>query len=264
MEIFINERSLHSQFMEMQAVANAVASINRVLFRLVDVPLEKRVLFDPELYLRPTAQGHLFSGCLEQLPDKEVRLQFKRLLREHFSASSWRDEATQKVCAYVCRAIDVRDTSIAELAERNLHGNDGILLNFEFSDFSSEDCLTVVKEHNEAVVLHSLSSTAHLEQWAAAFPELGFGSYDPNGGRTPLDSETVLRDRSRFIKTKLKNQARAVYLERATGLYFCVDNLHEFAAHLEVFDAQGAHVGEANLNGVIDTGKADATKFLEN
>jgi hypothetical protein len=259
MEVFLNELSLHGQFQDVGLVVNAVESINRILFRVADIDCEKRLMYDTSLYYRVTTPDSIFSACLAHLPDKDVRRQFKILLEK---ASKWRDEPKQKACDYYCGGDNVSNTSVAEFFERHIGGVFGFLLNFGGSNFGGNHQVEMIKMQAAPVRIYSVTTLAHLEKWAEDYPQFGLGKYNPNSGRTPLDTETVLRDRGRFLRTKVKNHGRAVYLERETGLYFCVDNLHEFGAHLEVFDANGAHIGEANLEGVIDPSKVDASKEI--
>ena len=50
----------------------------------------------------------------------------------------------------------------------------------------------------------------------------------------------------------------------STGNYWYIDNLHfGKAAHLEVFDKTGLHIGEADLQGNIDTTKQDRNKAID-
>lgn len=59
------------------------------------------------------------------------------------------------------------------------------------------------------------------------------------------------------------NRGRKIYQETETGCYWCVDNLHTGKkAHLEVFDVQKAHTGEANLAGNIDSMKKKSGRRL--
>ena len=54
-------------------------------------------------------------------------------------------------------------------------------------------------------------------------------------------------------------QGAIVYREKDTGYYWYLDNFHK--THYEVFDSLGKkHLGEANLNGIIDKKKADKDK----
>lgn len=261
MDIFLNEQSLHAQFADANGLVSAVVVINRLLFRVSELTSDRRVFFDPQIYLRPAIVDHMFSSCLKSLPDRDARLQFKILLQK-CSASSWREDPAQECCDYRHNHSKVTDTSIAEAAERVLRGGRGLLLNFLPSSFDDATSISVVKAQSDEVSIGSISSEPHLDQWIALFPEYGGPTFDPACGRTPLDTETVLRDRGRFTKTKLNNQGRVVYLEVKTGYRFCVDNLHVFGAHLEIFDARGGHIGESTLNGEIDFSKADSTKDL--
>lgn len=66
-----------------------------------------------------------------------------------------------------------------------------------------------------------------------------------------------------FKKTALICQGRNIYQELATHRYWTVDNLHYGkAAHLEVFDKTGKHIGEADLQGNIDCSKRDSKKTI--
>ena len=72
----------------------------------------------------------------------------------------------------------------------------------------------------------------------------------------------TLDDKGRFQKCKgLVEQGASVYKEKKTGNYWYRDMLHK--THYEVFDSTGRkHLGEADLNGMLDTSKADKTKVL--
>ncbi|MGL5980553.1 MAG: hypothetical protein ACRCZY_06710 [Phocaeicola sp.] len=54
-------------------------------------------------------------------------------------------------------------------------------------------------------------------------------------------------------------QGAPVYREKITGRYWYKDMLHK--THYEVFDSNGVkHLGEANMDGVLDEGKKDKSK----
>jgi hypothetical protein len=262
MDVFLNERSLHTQFYDVADVAESLIRVNHLLSLISELLPEKRVFFDPQIYFTQATNNRNFTSCLHHIPDKSARLQFKLLLNQQLAAINWRNEQMHAECSYIWAGQDVMDSSVAELAERSLQNEFGFLLNFSPSDFSSGHCIEVQKDFSEEVTLHSVNSEADLDQWCRLFPELGLTQYDPTCGRTPLDEETVLRDRGRFQRTNLRNQERLVYLDRRTGHYFCVDNLHRHGAHLEVFNANGDHIGEADLNGAVDLSKADRAKNL--
>lgn len=263
-EIFLNERSLHAQFRDLAEVSTSLVGINQVLARIADLKQGKRAFYDSQLYNAPTTSNRNFSSCLEHIPNKSVRVQFKLLFRQRLGFISWRAEQLQAVCSYVWNGQEVTDSSVAELAERSLQNRIGFLLNFSPSDFPSGHCIEVQKELSEAVILHSVNSESDLDQWCKSFPKLSLTQFDPACGRPPLDEETCLVYAGRFQRMHgLRNKGRQVYLERKSSLYFCVDSGHRRDdAHLEVFDARGNHIGEANLDGDINLSKADATKSL--
>jgi hypothetical protein len=124
--------------------------------------------------------------------------------------------------------------------------------------------ITVAKQANEEIVVACVSDRDGLLYWFRANPQLGILTYDINSPHPPKDEETVLGRRSRFQKTRLVNQGRSVYLDRQTYNYWSMDNNHfGLAAHIEVFDAQGRHVGEASLEGILDERRRDPEKSLE-
>jgi hypothetical protein len=72
---------------------------------------------------------------------------------------------------------------------------------------------------------------------------------------------TLLENEYLFAKTnKPHQQGQPVYQERKTNHYWYLDNIHK--NHYEVFDSNGKHLGEANLNGVLNYNKRDKEKFI--
>ena len=63
-----------------------------------------------------------------------------------------------------------------------------------------------------------------------------------------------------FERTRLFEHGETVYKEKRTNHYWYWDNFHDY--HYEVFDSRGHHLGEANLEGVLDTSKKDTTKRI--
>ena len=85
-----------------------------------------------------------------------------------------------------------------------------------------------------------------------------------NEKRVPQDKETVLSDKSKYAKTSLRVKGAAVYKGK-DGNYYYRDTFHTGeSAHLEVFNRQGVHLGEANpITGEIIPGTADPSKTLK-
>ena len=68
-----------------------------------------------------------------------------------------------------------------------------------------------------------------------------------------------LEDSKRFTKTSFVIQGAPVYQENNTKHYWYRDNLHK--THYEVFDSNGKnHLGEADLDGNLDSSKKDKSK----
>jgi hypothetical protein len=261
MEAFLNERSLDSQFSDFPSFVDALIRINRVLMRIAETNVEKHMFYDRALYYRTVIGQHIFASCLARMSDKSVRLQFKVLLQDRLRAVEWSLERLHTRDTYLWNNIDMVDSSVAELAERRLQQRCGLLLNFTPSQFPS-GILLVAKNGAGSVSLDSINSESDFESWCSLVLGVSIFPYDPNCGRSPLDNETALHNRGRFQAIGLKNQGRQAYLERKTGHYFCVDNLHKHGAHLEVFNSNGDHIGEATLEGVIDRSKSDGSKNL--
>lgn len=85
------------------------------------------------------------------------------------------------------------------------------------------------------------------------------------GMRAPKDSETILSDRSLFDRTgKLYGKHAQIFRHRVTKHYYYRDTFHKGVdAHLEVFDKNGNHLGEADpITGVIREKSKDPDKKL--
>lgn len=65
----------------------------------------------------------------------------------------------------------------------------------------------------------------------------------------------------RFVSTSYVCQGQKVYKEISTGHLWYLDGLHK--NHFEVFDKIGKHLGEANMDGVLNPFKQDKTKFFK-
>jgi uncharacterized protein RhaS with RHS repeats len=72
--------------------------------------------------------------------------------------------------------------------------------------------------------------------------------------RVPLDSETILANKKKFTKTKVRVKGATVYKGNDKN-YYHRDTLHTgVGAELEVYNKKGNHIGTANpITGEIDT-----------
>lgn len=259
-EAFLNERSLHSQFNGLSDLSEALIKVNRILARFVQADMPKRFLWDGSLFSANAIGTYLFSASFVKIPNLSARLQFK-LLTEKLNATQWRTERVHLDLTYYWEGSDFRGSSIAELAERTLAGSEGLLFNFEKSKFPN-NAISIVINSADCVEIDSTDSQEGLEKWFRARPELGVAIYTADPSRVLQDKETILSNRGRFQRTSRLNKGKVVYLERSTGLYWCLDSFHTHGAHFEVFDANGGHYGEADLTGKIDTSQRDGNKSI--
>mgnify|MGYP002517683949 FL=1 len=79
-----------------------------------------------------------------------------------------------------------------------------------------------------------------------------------------MDKETVSSDKSQYSKTSNRVKGASVYKGK-DGNYYYRDTFHTGeSAHLEVFNKQGVHLGEADpLTGQITPGTADPSKIFK-
>ncbi|MBD2482493.1 hypothetical protein H6G57_10755 [Planktothrix sp. FACHB-1365] len=113
------------------------------------------------------------------------------------------------------------------------------------------------------IKLDGVDEKEALDSWLEHILNLSRLEYDESSKDPPTDEQTILREEKRFEKTSSYYQGRAMYREIDTGRYWYVDNLHcGKAAHLEVFNKAGHHLGEADLKGKIDKSKKDKDKTI--
>jgi hypothetical protein len=125
--------------------------------------------------------------------------------------------------------------------------------------------IPIIKNNDETqpIKLDGIDSHSALQNWLEVKLSLSRIEYDFLSKYPPKDQQTVLRDTQRFQKTQNLYDGRSIYREILHDRYWYVDNLHfGKASHLEVFNAQGNHIGESDLDGNIDETKKDANKRL--
>lgn len=75
-----------------------------------------------------------------------------------------------------------------------------------------------------------------------------------------IDEKFALAANLRFRRTSHEVQGEKVYLEIDTGRYWYLDNLHR--NHYEVFDSNGNHIGESDMDGIVNSSRRDKKKKL--
>lgn len=283
MEIFINEVSLEGQYLTEAEFKDAV-KIFKSIFDLLHQKIKEKTVYkeNSNLFINYDAiRGSNFQQSLNKLKDKSFKIAFKNIVFNKLNPKEWRQEQVHSPDDFFdyltpedCR--DVKDTSLAEVAERQLQNSHitYLVINFTNSSFRvvhpdiKECCLiSIIKNNNETqpIDLDGIDHQLALDYWLESKLKLSQVEYDQSSAVPPRDEQTILRNSQRFQKTTNRYDGRAVYSEIATGRYWYVDNLHSGkAAHLEVFDKTGQlHLGEADLQGNIDESRCDNDKTLK-
>ncbi len=297
MQLFLNELSLHGQYGDEQSFVNAIREIT-AMFGLLLETSERKELFTHSILFSGRNVGFVenLHIALNRLKDKSLKRRFYLLVHDKLNLQYW-EGAPVKLEADIYRCLntfqDVSANSLAEIAARveQQPNADEIyfVLNFINSCYDSnkldrdadnvarislrkneeevenenENENEVQDDTNEEII--TLDCSDNRDQLASflLLKQLIDTVYDASLSRAPLDSETVLRDSSRFTKTADRCKGRRIYHEIATNRLWYVDSFHYGkASHLEVFDSQGNHLGEASLDGILDEAKKDTDKKI--
>ncbi|MCX6579451.1 MAG: hypothetical protein NT166_04645 [Candidatus Aminicenantes bacterium] len=267
MKLFINECSLHSQFFTDREFTEALRIFYSIFVVLNKYNIEKTIFKSAELFINYKAlRDELFTSSLKHsLRDKSLGQALKEKVFNKNNAIDWNDEREHSLeDSFEYDNESVTGTSMAELAERRLNDLQllGVLINFPKSKFERLEIARVLKNKTDEIDLECIEDSGTLEKWLYKHSLLDI--YDETSQEPPIDSQTVLRDSHRFQATSMPfQQGRKVYKEIKTGYYWYVDNLHTGkAVHIEVFNKNFHHLGEADLQGNIDYTSADKTKKL--
>ncbi|MGD1909518.1 MAG: hypothetical protein ACFB2X_01220 [Rivularia sp. (in: cyanobacteria)] len=283
MEIFINEVSLEGQFPTETEFRESVKVFNSI-FQIINQKIKNKKTYkeDSNIYISYQAiKGSNFSASLNQLKDQSLKTAFINIVFNKSNPKEWRKErlhSAEDLFDYLTINEDyknVSDTSLAEVAERKLQNNNQeyLLVNFIKSSFKIDHpniykcCLiTIIKNNDEEnyICIDGVDNPSALKNWLENKLSLSKLDYSEDAKSPPKDEQTILREDTRFKKTSYRFQQRIIYHEVSTGNYWYIDNLHfGKAAHLEVFDKTGLHIGEADLQGNIDTTKQDRNKTID-
>lgn len=265
MEIYLNDYSFHEQFYDRQRLEEAFRVFAGVLIIIQGLKIEYTFYREPHLPYK-AVRDEVLTASMNRLAEKSLtQLLFGTLNR--IEAANWRENPVHSPDdGFTWEDLDVRGTSVAEIAERKLRNQRllGTLINFPNSRYGPRLVLDVIKNGSETSRVACAENKTQLADWLKEVLDLGAADYDYNSTRPPDDCQTVLRDLTRFQRTGQFQQGRRVHLEIQTRRYWYVDHLHYgHASHIEVFDARGLHVGESNLEGIVDASKLDREKKID-
>ncbi len=254
MEIFINETSLQGQYSSKYALENAVKQLISIFDAVLPHQNTTNVYQDETTFwYRNVIENQTFQMGFEQLAPP-IRQLFRVAILQRYAPKNWKDTRLHhSEDFYFYQETIVTDTSIAEVAERNLQVSNRkrLLLNFIESNYAGLSFLPIFKEEmdkGEPIIVDCIENAADFNKWLAILP-------------VKRNDAFLTENPTRFQRTATIVKGATVYLEIATGYRWYIDTFHDTTPHFEVFDAQKIHIGEADTQtGIIDTGKKDKRK----
>jgi len=255
MKAFVNELSLESH--------NDWSVVLQFFYRATMALRRSGVLIlrDGDYYVGEEFKRRFNSTSLP----KDVKAEVRKLLFSKQYTTCWRsDRISDPEVDYLLLDCDVqeaamRDDSVCEAAER-VHQDKEVpltLVSDENSRFGKDPLVKVERQGWEvSTCVENLFSHEALREWICRHGD----SYDPTSHAAPNDCQTIIAKAvERFRRTGrmslVAGKYRRIYEEQETLNHYYVDEGHPgYSAHLEVFDSQGRHLGEA----CIDTGRLKA------
>jgi len=203
-----------------------------------------------------------FKNKVQQICDGDESAIFK-LIRNSIGNHSKNVEKVQSIerdCTYYLWKlssgyVDCANKELAVAAEYSNQENVDVAV-ISFYKKGKRDVLPVIKDAHHHKELPKLYL---LEYFESALSFIEWYKY------TSENRKFNLRDVSRFEKTHrvYSESKEPIYKEIDTGYYWYYDYYHkDNKEHYEVFDKKGDHLGEANINGNLDSSKKDRNKRI--
>jgi hypothetical protein len=258
MEILINELSLTGQFGSvgdfigrgLDPFLSVISEVNSS----ANMILKKRNFWQSQVTRSDTIHD-IFIGKISRTNDA-IR-KSKSLLAARIDEPFWED--SQKHSASDCYeyniiniAGSIAGSSLAESCER-----DNVIISFIHNDFSTTK-LKVIKNNSQNLEIDNLFDKSHYIEVAYSRGQIDKREYFKR--KFTFGLITLLENEYRFTRTSKVEQGQQVYKETSTNRYWYLDKFHK--THYEVFNSVGKHIGEANLDGIIDESKKDNTKTI--
>lgn len=249
MEIFINELSLSGQYYDQESFEEAIREFMKIFTIVQSRQLATYKNYDV-FWVRNAIKQEPFTSSFERIRNIQLKVAFRDIVINKPNPKNWSSNQFHNIeDSFYCKTINdfVQNTSLAEVAERNMQDATTIriLVNFTQSMFADLKTLTVFK--NDADEQFPI-------ELCCADDKSTFENYCP----------TIIEDAEAFLKTdSFRPTARVIkgarmYRNVRTNQYWYLDTFHK--THFEVFDAQEKHLGEADLNGILIPNTADKTK----
>ena len=249
MQIFINETSLHEQYIEPAHFFDSLKIFLSCIKKIREIQRDKEVFKSNSFFYYTGITGTYFESTLKMNHslNKAFVQNFQML-----NPKSWQKYKIQcDTCSYEFKGENLVGTSVAEITERKCQDKNlsGFLLNFTDSKYGEEPSISILKNKEEAIIVDCIVTSDAFEKWLL---ENGYIDpeeiYNENSGIAPTDWQTVLRDSSLFEKTNYpKNNGRIVYRRIGTNELWVVDSALKHAgakAHIEIFNENTKeHIG---------------------
>jgi hypothetical protein len=257
LQMFINEYSLEGQFWDSlefeEAVLSLISIVESINEKHFDCLIYKTALMENYRAI----QHHNFRASLNKITNRDVKQHFIRIIFDKNMTNEWTvDQMHNENDSYTIQLDDrnpnVTGTSIAESAARKLIMQNIFigLINFKNSSLPKNREIHILKNADTNIMVDTFDDRKDIDIWFEANFHISIFEYSIESQHPPNDKQTILRDKSRFQALDKICQGRRLYQELLTRKYWVVDNLHFGAgAHLEIFDKQGDHIGESDLNG---------------
>jgi hypothetical protein len=241
MEILINELSLTGQFQDFDDFKSALIPFMKTMNefdRNNDIVLKKQDFWSCHI-VNSSQTLHDFSN------QKSLEItRFKSFFR-NFNEPFWESSQKHNVAdSYEYNGHNISGSSLAETCER-----DKVMISFIRDDFS-KTVLPIAKNKQNIDVDNLFEETHYIE---VAYRKKQISKCDFFARKFKFGLITLLENEYRFARTQEMVHGQAVYKEIETNRWWYLDNLHK--DHYEVFDSKGHHLGEANLQGEIDSSK---------
>lgn len=262
MMAFLNERSLEEH-------ANWGKALKFFLRATDELKTAGALLFRDSAFFFGGSFKQRFNSVSIGLPPME-----RALVRQIvFSNAVWKCWRAERVSAesaeYQCDdpPFSARDESVCEAAEWKFRSSESEpgMLSADDSNFADKSTFRVRNAIAAEVELPNSVTVEAVRTWIARQR----GYFDPALNLAPRDSQTILeKDPVRFHRTGrvqyVGGKYRRVYEEANTRRQFYVDEGHPgHSAHLEVFDADGSHLGEADITtGTLDPSKREPGRAI--
>ena len=248
MEVFINELSIQEQYNNIEEFSAAVIVFTKIVSKLNEAKCKKTFFKKGDFYwYKKAIRNEDFRSSINKIKDKFISTSFKRIVFDRNNPKNWLDERVHStIDNFISETLNCKVTgqSLAEISERRTQNSEKkyILLNFINSSFRNATNTKITKNEAISNSIDCVDSIENIKLWV-----------EKNCIETPIVENT-----DRFEKTTKLVKGAPVYKELLTGYYWYLDTLHK--SHYEVFNSQKEHLGEADLDGNLDTSKQDKSK----